>query len=310
VTLTAVDNEVDGPNATVVVSGVASGGGVANPADQTLTVTDDEGAPTVTLDLDPASIVESGSDNVSAVTATLSHPSSAAVTITVSVPNGSPVTQTGTTLTIAAGATASTGTVTLTAVDNNLDAADATVVVSGVASGGGVADPTDVTLTITDDDDPPTATLVLTPASIDESGDANVSTVTATLDGPARAAVTLTVASAPGTGTVAADFTQSGTTLSFAAGETASSGSVTITAVDNDVHEADKSVTVSASASGGGVADPAEQTLTLEEDDPATTGATLSVEPSSVSEDAGETRITVTATVNGAARSEASAITI
>ncbi len=312
VTLTAVDNDVDAPDATVTVSGVASGGGVANPTDQTLTVTDDDGAPTATLVLDPATITESGSGNASTVTATLSHPSGVAVTITVSVPGSAPVALSANkALTFAAGDTTSSGTVTLTAVDNDDDAVDATVAVSGAASGGGVANPADVTLTITDDDDPPTATLVLTPTSIAESGDGNASTVTATLDGPARAAVTLTVASAPGEDTVAADFTQSGTTLTFAVGETASSGSVTITAVDNDVHEANKSVTISASASGGGgVSNPATQTLTIEEDDPATTGATLSVAPASVSEDAGATEIEVTATVEGAARSAETVITI
>ena len=59
-------------------------------------------------------------------------------------------------LTIAAGNTASTGTVTITAVDNLVDAANKTVTVSATATGGGVASPSNKTLTITDDESTPT----------------------------------------------------------------------------------------------------------------------------------------------------------
>ena len=71
----------------VTVSATASGGGVANPGNQTLTITDDEGVPTATLVLDPTTINESGNGNASTVTATLSGESNTAVTVTVSVPN-------------------------------------------------------------------------------------------------------------------------------------------------------------------------------------------------------------------------------
>ena len=60
------------------------------------------------------------------------------------------------TLSIAAGATTSTGTVTITAVDNSVDTENKTVTVSGVASGGNVSNPANQTLTITDDDEAPT----------------------------------------------------------------------------------------------------------------------------------------------------------
>ena len=304
VTITAVDNDVDAPNKTVTVSATASGGGVANPGNQTLTITDDEGVPTVTLALDPATINESGNGNASTVTAMLSGESSAAVTVEVSVPNNAPVTLSANkTLTIAAGAKASTGTVTITAVDNEVDAANASVVVSGVAAGGSVANPADQTLTITDDEGTPTATLVLTPTTIDESGATNSSTVTATLSGKSNTAVTLTVAAAAGADTVAGDFTVSGNkTLTIAAGARTSTGTVKITAVNNNVDAPDKSVTVSATASGGGVANPADQTLTITDDDAAPTGITLSVSPATLGEGDGLTRITVTAAVNGATR--------
>ena len=309
VTITAVDNDVDAPNKSVTVSATASGGGVANPTDQTLTITDDEGVPTASLVLTPTAIDESGDDNASAVTAMLSGKSNEAVTLTVAAAAGADTasgdfTLSGTTLTIAAGATTSTGTVTITAVDNDVDAPNKSVTVSATASGGGVANPTDQTLTITDDEGVPTASLVLTPTAIDESGDDNASAVTAMLSGKSNEAVTLTVAAAAGADTASGDFTLSGTTLTIAAGATTSTGTVTITAVDNDVDAPNKSVTVSATASGGGVANPTDQTLTITDDDAVPTGITLTVLPVTVGEGAGETEITVTATVNGSTRYE------
>ena len=304
VTITAVDNDIDAPNKAVTVSATAGGGGVANPTNQTLTITDDEDVPTVTLVLDPTTINESGDGNSSTVTATLSGKSSAAVTVTVSVPNDAPVTlSTNATLSIAAGATSSTGAVTITAADNDVDAANASVLVSGVAAGGGVSNPGSQTLTITDDEGTPTVSLVLTPTTINESGATNTSTVTATLSGESSTAVTLTVAAVAGASTAAGDFTLSANkTLTIAAGVKASTGAVTITAVNNNIYAPNKTVTVSATASGGSVADPTNQTLTITDDDAAPSGITLTVSPAMVGEEDGKTEITVTATVNGTTR--------
>ncbi len=296
VTLTAVDNDVDAPNATVSVSGTASGGGVANPSPVTLTITDDEGTPTVTLVLTPSTIDESGDDNASTVTARLSGESSEQVTIEVSVPAQSPVTLgANKTLTIAAGATTSTGAVTLTAVDNDVDAPNVMVTVSGAASGGGVTNPQAVTLTITDDEGTPTVTLVLTPSTINESGAANESTVTARLSGESSEQVTVEV-SVPAQSLVTLSANK---TLTIAAGSTTSTGTVTLTAVDNDVDAPNATVSVSGAASGGGVTNPSPVTLTITDDDTAPTTASLAVSPSSVAEGAGATTVTVTATLAG-----------
>ena len=298
VTLTAVDNDVDAPNVAVTVSGAASGGGVSNPSSVTLTISDDEDTPTVTLSLTPSTVDESGDDNESTVTATLSGKSDTAVTVEVSVPNGSPVTLSANrTLTIAAEATTSTGTVTLTAVDNDVDAPNATVTVSGAASGGGVANPSPATLTITDDEATPTANLVLTPSTINESGATNESTVTATLSVASSDQVTVEV-SAPGGSPVTLSANK---TLTIAAGSKTSTGTVTLTAVDNDVDAPNATVSVSGAASGGGVTNPPPVTLTITDDDTAPTTALLSVSPSSVAEGAAATTVTVTATLAGSA---------
>ena len=220
------------------------------------------------LALSPASVSESG--GVSTVTATLSGELSEAVTLTVAAAAVPPAVATdftlssANTLTLAAGETTSTGAVTVTAVDNTVDAPDKSVTVWATV-GGAVVSP--VTLTLTDDEALPTAALALTPSSISEGG--GIATVTATLSHPSSEAVTLTVATAAVSPAVAGDFSLStATTLTLAAGATTSTGTVTVTAVDNAVVAPDKTVTVSATAAGGnGVVAPSDATLTLRDDD-------------------------------------------
>ena len=115
---------LDGPNKEVSVSGSVTGGtGVGAPAPQVLTITDDEGAPAVTLVLTPSSISENG--GLSTVTATLSGGSRESMTVTVSATPVSPATagdfelSANRDLTIATGATKSTGTVTIAAADDH-----------------------------------------------------------------------------------------------------------------------------------------------------------------------------------------------
>ena len=136
------------------------GNGLAAPSNVTLTLTDDEDLPEVTLVLSPTSVSETG--GVSTVTAELSHPSSEAVTVTVSgdgrdrgggrfqsVERGYADDRVG--------STTSSGAVTVTAEGDTTDEPNETVSVSGTATGGnGVTAPTSVTLTIADDEVLPT----------------------------------------------------------------------------------------------------------------------------------------------------------
>ena len=170
VAVTANGNTVHSPNKSVTVSGTAAGGhGVSNPPNATLTLEDDETLPTVALALTPTSISET--DGISTVTATLSGVSSEAVTVTVAAAavastgavSGDFTLSTAATLTLAAGSTVSAGEVTVTANGNDVDAANKSVTVSGTAAGGNrVANPSNVTLTLTDDD---TAGVSVSPAT-------------------------------------------------------------------------------------------------------------------------------------------------
>ena len=175
VTVTGQDDTIDDGDVTWTVRLVLSSGDTNynNLSDEAIpvTTTDDDDAPTVTLVLTPSSISENG--EVSTITATLSHPSSAITTITVSATPVSPATasdftlSSADTLIIAATATTSTGTVTITAEDNNDQADEKMVRVSATANNAqGITDPSPVTLTLTDDETPS--------ANLDVDGDGRV----------------------------------------------------------------------------------------------------------------------------------------
>ncbi|MDE2914099.1 MAG: fibronectin type III domain-containing protein [Paracoccaceae bacterium] len=107
--------------------------------------------PKLSLVLAATTIAESGSGNSTTVKATLPSAVTSSVTVTLSATPAGKVTLGATTLTIAANATES-GTVTVTAVDNDVDAADAAVTISGSTTSTAVTAPDAVTLTVTDDD--------------------------------------------------------------------------------------------------------------------------------------------------------------
>ena len=126
--------------------------------------------------------------------------------------------------------------------------------------------PTETTVVITDDDDAPAGkvTLELTPATINESGTGNASTVTASVPSASSAATTVTVSVNPADTTTLTG----NTTLTIPAGDTDSTGVVTITAVNDDAYTGNRTVAVSGTAVNSvGVTDPDDVTLTIIDDD-------------------------------------------
>ncbi|MCY4283699.1 MAG: hypothetical protein OXE03_12420, partial [Gammaproteobacteria bacterium] len=224
----------------IALEGTATG---LDVTDTEITLTDDDGAPTVALSLSPATIDESGKTNISTVTATLSGAISEALTLTVAA--GAGVTLSANkVLAIAAGQTASTGTVMLTAIDNDIDAADLKVTISATVTGAsGIAAPAAQTLTVTDDD---TATLSIADATAAEGSTA---TFKVTLSTPSAQAVTVTATTSEGTATDPEDYTHKTETLTFAAGETSKDFTV---AIANDTEaELDETFSVTLSAASG-----------------------------------------------------------
>lgn len=102
--------------------------------------------------------------------------------------------------------------------------------------------------------------LVLTPDSIGENG--QTSTVTATIPEAQATAFTVEVAVSPSDGVELS----SNTTLSFAQNATESTGTVTITAVDNEDEDGHREVTVSGTASDTDL-NPFDATLTIVDDE-------------------------------------------
>ena len=295
-------DETDEANGSVTAT-VSTGEGYRLGTESSAEVTvEDDDLPTVELVLSPSTIAERDdtatekNEAQTVVTATVPLAADTAFTVTVSAtPAGGYTSSADRVLTFEANATVSTGAVTITAEDNSTEDGDKTVTVSGAVSNPAVAIAPDAqTLTITDDEGLPKVALVLTPVTVEEADDTTTdgeneaqAKVTATLQKAHNAAFTVTVSAAAVLPAEAGDFRLSDNpVLTFAAGATESTGSVTVTAVDNDVDEQEKQVTVSGTVSVAATAvrAPNARTLTITDDDlPA---VTIAAETSPVTEGA------------------------
>ena len=228
------------------------------------------------------------------VTASLDGLSSADVIVTVSATAVEPAVandfrlSVNRELTIRAGQLQSTGTVTIEAEDNEVDAPDKTVEVTASASGGnGVAAPAAQTLTITDDDDTARLTLTLDPTSIGENG--GRSTVTASIDRPSSEAVTLTVTVEPTLPAVETDFELTGDDVDDRPGRDGEHGDCD----DRGREQRRRRAGQDGRGEGVGPGRPGRgetrrpKTLTIIDDEEAPE-VTLKLDPTSISEDGGQ----------------------
>ena len=318
-TLTPADDEIAEGDEAITVHGTTSGLTV-NGAE--LTLNDDDTASTsVSLSVSPASASEGGGAQQIAVTAALAGAArSEATPVTVSVGAAGDAAASGTdyqavsdfVLAIAPGALSGEATFTLTPVDDGVAEGDEAITVSGSASGLTVEP---AALTLEDDDEASTSVeLSVSPGSVSEDGGAQQIAVTAALAGAARSEATSVTVSVGAAGDSAASGTDyqavADFVLTIAPGALSGEATFTLTPVDDRVAEGDEAITVSGSASGLTV-EPAALTLEdLEDDDEASTSVTLSVSPASVSEDGGAQQIAVTAALDGAARAEATSVTV
>ena len=281
VTVTAVNDGTDAPDKTVRVSGTSSAG-VGHPRGVTLTITDDDAAPSLSISSSSLDEGDSGQRTMP-LTVTLSAASGWEVTVGYGLDGTDGGTATAGadytaivpgTLTFPAGTTSRSISVLVTG--DTINEPDETIRVTLSRPTNATGTPT-ATGTIGDDDPTPQATLALAPASIAEEGGA--ATVTATLDRASGAATTLTVAAAPVSPAVGADFRLSANRrLEIAAGDTASTGMVTFTAVNNAVYAGNKTVTVSATAANPhAITAPAPVSLTVADDEMGSPGKPGSV---------------------------------
>ena len=301
VTVTAEDNNIDGPETTTVtVSADAENVlGVTDPADAALTIQDDDGPPTVTLAVSPNPIPENG--GVSTLTARLDRPSSRPIVVTVA-PDPAYTLDGNPTLTFPAGATARQGTVVLTAKDNAIDAADATVSVGGTANPRLTVAAAELTIT---DNDTRGVTVSEQTLSIKEGG--NPGTYTVVLASEPTGPVTIAVASSDAAVRV------NPSSLGFTAANWQTAQTVTVDAANDEVeNNPPKTATITHTVSGGDYAgvSAASVTVAVTDDESPSTAVTLSVSPAAVREGAGNRTVTVTGELNGEPRSAATVVTV
>ncbi|HEV7765412.1 MAG TPA: Calx-beta domain-containing protein [Thermoanaerobaculia bacterium] len=291
ITLTAVQDLIDELSETVIVDVDSVTNGTEATAQQvTATITDDDNAPTVTLSLTGSPMAEAG--GVAIVTATLSAPSGLDVTVDLAFSGTATLTSdyTRSAMSILIPAAGTIGTITLTAVQDALDELNQTVTVDiNSVTNGTETTAQQVTATITDDDVAPAVTLSLSSSPMAEA--AGASTVTATLSAVSELDVTIDLAFS-GTAALTADYTRSGTSIFIAGG--ASTGSITLTAVQDAIDELDETVIVDISnVTNGSEATLQQVTATIADDD-ATPSVTLSLTGTPMAEAAGAANVTAT----------------
>ena len=309
--LTPTDDGVAEDAETLTVSGTADGLDVDSAA---LTITDNDAASTkVLLSLDPPAVSEGAGAPTVRVTGTLDGSARAGATdVTVSVSGGTATAGTdfdtvpSFTLTIPAEATEGSATFSLTLTDDRLYEGPETATVSGSANGLTV-DP--ATLTITENDAMPAKVILsLDPSTVSEGSGGTPIEVTATLDGAALTSPTTVTVSVAGDTATTADFgAVNDFTLTIPAEAMSGTGSFTLTPTDDSTHESAETVTVSGSTNGLAV-DPA--TLTITDNDGASTKVILSLDRTTVSEGAGPTTIKVTGTLDGSTRTSQTSVSV
>ena len=283
-TVTAVDDLLDDDAETVLIT--ASHNSVTFGTQQTVTITDDDGAPMLTVSASPATIAEAAGTSTVTVTAsgsTFTTNQTIALALAGTATKTADYNISAESLTLLAGATSVTATVT--AVQDSSDEPDETVLIT--ASVGGSTIGTQQTVTIRDDDDAPTLSVTVNPDAIAEA--AGTSTVTVTATGTTFTNQTIALALA-GTATKTADYNISAESLTLLAGET--SVTATVTAVQDSSDEPDETVLITASVGGSTIG--TQQTVTIRDDDDAPT-LTVRVDPATIAEAAGTSTVTVTA---------------
>ncbi len=276
--VSATDDRVVNGSQTATITHTVTGGdygdNTVQAASVAVTVTDDDTPSTaVTLKVSPAAVPEGATRTVTVTGELDGAASSQNTVVTVSVTSGTATAGTDFTavlnfpLTIAAGQASGTATFSLTTADNAIDEPNKTLTVGGTATGLSV---TGTTLTITDDDQPPTATLESSVTSITESGMGSSADVTVRLSHPSSEDIEIEVSATAISPAEAEDFRLAPLRLTIRAGETESQGMVMLEAVDDDTDDLDKEVNVRGQTANdeGDVGGVEPVTVTITDDDP------------------------------------------
>ena len=305
------DNLAEGPE-TIVLTASATD---LMAATATLTITDNDDPPTeITLSLDPATLAEGDTTTTVEATATFNNsPLSTERIVTVTVSGGTATSGTDYTpiapfdITMLPGQSSATVDLSFTPTQDNLAEGEETVTLTATAAGMTAGSDT---LTISDDDAPPTAlSLQLSPAAVGEDAASTQITATVSLNNspvPADIQVTVSPASAgeavPGTDYPAiSEFT-----ITIPEGQTSATGQFPFDPTQDGLAEGDERIILSATATDLTAATAA---LTINDDDPPT-AVTLSLSTTTLTEDAAPTPTTLTADLVGSPVPWATSVTV
>jgi len=236
------------------------------PASAMLTIVDDDARPTVQFSSTAYSVNEGGS--TATITVTLSAASGRTVSVDYVTSSGtatigSDYTATSGPLTFNPGQTSQTFSVPIT--DDTLDETNETVnLILSNPGNATLGAPAEATLTIVDDDAPPTVQLSSTAYSVNEGGSTAI--ITVTLNAASGLTVTVDYATSDGAATAGSDYTPTSGTLTFNPGQTSKTFSVPIT--DDTFDEPDETVNLTLSNPGNAtLGTPASATLTIVDND-------------------------------------------
>jgi Dockerin type I domain/IPT/TIG domain/Calx-beta domain len=263
VVFNAIDDTLDETNETIIVDVSSVTNGTESGTQQkTITITDDDATPTVTLSSGATSISETS--GTTTITATLSAASGQAVTVNLGL-TGTATTSTDYTLTtsISIPAGSITGNITLSSVSDTLDEANETVIIDiSSVTNATESGSQQVTVTINDDDATPTVTLSAGATTIAETS--GTTTVTATLSAVSGQVVTVNLG-LTGTATTTTDYTLA-TSISIPSGST--SVSITLNTVSDALDETDETVIIDiTSVSNATESGTQQKTVTITDDD-------------------------------------------
>ncbi len=308
------------------LSGALTGTGASKVTPATLWITDDDTASsTINLSFTPTSVNENAGSavTVTAVTATLSG--TATRTVDTEVDLASALSGTATagasndytlggslpgSVTISEGSSSGsvTTTFTITPVDDSVSDGDKTIELTGSACKVALVAgncPTGEAFTVNKavlnllDDDAPPLTLSSTTTTIAESANATSVTVKATIGDAAPAGGVSLALTLSGGATKGTDYTATPGTLTIAAGQTTGSKSFTITPIQDRHMEGTETIIIGGSHDDFGVR--THRINLTDDDNTASTGVTLSLDPSAALREAGgATEIEVKAELNGA----------
>ena len=300
-TLTPTSDTIVEGNETISVDGTATGLTIKNTS---VSITDDDSTD-ITLRLSPSTVAESAEATTVTVTATTDGDTfSDDRTVTVSVGDSTDSATSGTDyaavadldVEIEAGDTSGSGTFTLTPKQDTLVEGDEAISVDGTSTGLTV---NGTSATITDDDTKPVVNLSVKPASVSESASATSVTVTATFSNTSTygedKTVSVTVGDSGDSATSGTDYAAAtGFDVTIAKGTTSGTATFTLTPTSDTLVEGDETISVDGTSTGLTVNGT---DVTLTDDD--SSDITLTANPSSVSENAGATEVTVTAATDG-----------